>query len=269
MAATAMAAGIMLATPFSAAAAAQPPRVETTRQMMMSSAASDLRVNLNLLTQEHVYLAGAATGASIEGRDADFKAAAAELDQNSIATSKMIGSVYGDDAEKTFLGLWRAHIGFFVDYAKAAAAHDDAGKQQARAKLDGYRADIDAFLTGANPNLAPGSVAELFKPHVEHLTMAIDAQAAGDSTKAYDTLMMAAAQSHMIADPLASAIVAQFPDKFGPTTAMPGMPGMPMQGDGAASNVTNVPSQTMPSHVNASNDTHQGSDQQDDVPDNQ
>lgn len=262
MAATAMAAGMLLVTPLSAAAA-QPPRAETTRQMTASSPAADLRVSMNLLTQEHVYLTGATTGAAVEGRDADFKAAADKLDQNGMALADNIGAVYGPEAHDAFLNLWRAHIGFFVDYTKAAVAHDDAGKQQALAHLDGYRNDIDALLTGANPNLPKGSVAELFKAHVEHLTMVIDDQVAGNSAKASDDLQMAAAQSHMIADPLSSAIIAQFPDKFGQANTMP------MQGDGTASNVTIVQSPPMQTHVNASNDANQGSDQQDDVPDNQ
>jgi hypothetical protein len=254
MAVSALAAGIMLATPLSAAAA-QTTSHESTRQMMTSNPASDLRVSMNLLTQEHVYLTGAATGAAIEGRDADFKAAAAELDQNGVAISKSLGSVYGPDAEAKFLQIWRAHIGYFVDYAKAAAAHDDAGKQKALVNLDGYRNDIDALLTGANPNLPKGSVAELFKGHVEHLTMVIDDQVAGNSQKAYTDLQMAAAQSHMIADPLSSAIVAQFPDKFGPAMDMP------MQGGGMSTTVTNM--LPAPASANGSNDIGQ-SDQQDD-----
>jgi hypothetical protein len=265
MAAAAMTAGLVLMTPLSVAAAAQPPRSETIRHMMASNAATDLRVNLNLLTQEHVYLAGAATGAAIGGREAEFKSAAAELDENTVALSKMIGSVYGADAEQAFLGLWRAHIGFFADYAMGAATKDQAKQQKARADLDGYRNDIDAFLTGANPNLPKGAVAELFRAHVDHLTMAIDAQAAGDATKAYDTLHMAAGQSHMIADPLAAAIIAQFPEKFDAMATVPSMgtPSMATHGPMTSSEIIDEEQ-----HVNASNDTNDGSDQEDDTPTN-
>jgi hypothetical protein len=258
----------MLVTPLSAVAAPGPAPIAT-RQMAQPSMATDLRVNLNLLTQEHVYLAGAATGAAIGGRDAEFKSAAAELDENTVALSKMIGSVYGPEAEQKFLGLWRAHIGFFADYAMGAATNDQAKKQKALADLDGYRNDIDALLTGANPNLQKGSVAELFKPHVEHLTMAIDAQAAGDATKAYDALHMAASQSHMIADPLATASIAQFPEKFGATAAGPGMPTMPTQANpatGSQSAATTSPNQpAQQPGANGSNDTDQEADSQDDT----
>ena len=193
------------------------------RQMMAQDAGTDLRVTLNRLTQEHVYLAGAATGAAIGGRDAEFKAAAAELDENSVAIASGIGSVYGPEAEQQFLGLWRAHIGFFADYAMGAAQSDQAMKQQAMANLEQYRMDVDTLLTGANPNLPKGAVAELFKPHVTHLTGAIDAQAAGNAPMAYDMLHTAAHQSREITDPLVDAIVAQFPERFGAAASAGGM----------------------------------------------
>src|SRR5262249_13409223 len=65
-----------------------------------SPKASGLRTTLNTLFQEHIYLAAAATGAALGGRDAEFKAAAAALDANSVAISKAIGSVYGQGAEE-------------------------------------------------------------------------------------------------------------------------------------------------------------------------
>src|SRR5262249_48831996 len=57
-----------------------------------STKASGLRSTLNTLFQEHIYLAAAATGAALGGREAEFKAAAAALDANSVAISKAIGS---------------------------------------------------------------------------------------------------------------------------------------------------------------------------------
>src|SRR5262245_4416594 len=71
-----------------------------------STKASGLRSTLNTLFQEHIYLAAAATGAALGGRDAEFKAAAAALDANYVDISTAIGSVYGQDAEDTFLHLW-------------------------------------------------------------------------------------------------------------------------------------------------------------------
>jgi len=176
--------------------------------------AANLRVTLNQLGEEHVYLAGYAFAAALGGRTDEFKIAADTTDKNTQELGAAIGSVYGPDAQTKFLALWRAHIGFFVDYAMGAAAKDDAKKQKARADLDGYRNDIDAFLTGANPNLPKGAVAQLFAAHVQHLTTVIDDMVAGDTAGAYDMLFMAAHQTNEIMDPLSGAIVKQFPDKF-------------------------------------------------------
>jgi hypothetical protein len=60
---------------------------------------SDLRTGLNSLFREHVFLAAAATGAALAGRDGEFKAAAGSLDANSVDISKAIGSVYGQGTE--------------------------------------------------------------------------------------------------------------------------------------------------------------------------
>ena len=176
--------------------------------------AANLRVTLNQLGSEHVYLAGYAFAAALGGRSDEFKVAADTTDKNTQELGAAIGSVYGPDAQTKFLALWRAHIGFFVDYAMGAAAKDDAKKMKARADLDGYRNDIDAFLTGANPNLPKGVVAQLFAAHVVHLTTVIDDMVAGDTAGAYDMLHMAAHQTEEIMDPLSGAIVKQFPDKF-------------------------------------------------------
>jgi hypothetical protein len=180
-----------------------------------STKASGLRSTLNTLFQEHIYLAAAATGAALGGRDAEFKAAAAALDANSVAISKAIGSVYGQGAEDAFLPLWRKHIGMVVEYTVGVATNDKAKQEKAVADLIGYTQDFGAFLQSANPNLPKSVVADLVKHHVVTLKAVIDAQAAKDQAKTYTTMRTAAGHMQMIADPLAEAIVKQFPDKFG------------------------------------------------------
>lgn len=176
--------------------------------------AADLRVALNTQLEEHVYLAGFAVTEALLGNTPGFEGGAAALDMNSVELSKSIGTVYGADAEKRFLELWRAHIGMFVAYTQGAATKDQAKKDKAMSDLDGYRKDFDAFLTGANPNLPKGAVADLLVDHVKHLTVAIDTIASGDLQGGFDMLKMAADQSQKIADALAAAIVKQYPDKF-------------------------------------------------------
>ena len=176
--------------------------------------AAGLRTGLNNLLREHVYLAGAATGAALDGRDAEFKAAASALDANSVAISKAVGSVYGSGAESAFLPLWRRHIGFVVDYTVGVATRDRAKQDRAVGDLVGYTDDFGAFLASANPNLPKSVVSDLVKHHVVTLKEVIDAQATKDPAKAYQALRSAAEHMQMIADPLAEAIVKQFPDRF-------------------------------------------------------
>jgi len=175
--------------------------------------AADLRVGLNLLLMDHVYITAQATDQALIGNTAGFNAAAATLDKNTLALGNAIGAAYGDAAKTTFVELWRKHIGFFVAYTQAIAKNDAAGKAKADADLDGYRKDFDAFITGANPNLPKGAVADLLVSHVKGLESMIDAQAAKDPTWP-EKAMTAAGHSQKIADPLSGAIAKQFPEKF-------------------------------------------------------
>lgn len=179
-----------------------------------ASADAALRAALNQKLGEHAYVAGMATGAALGGRDKEFKASATALDANSVEIAKAIGSVYGKTAQDAFLPLWRKHIGFVVDYTTGLATKDMAKSDKAVNDLVAYTQDFGAFLASANPNLPKEAVAELVKTHILGLKDAIDAQAAGDPVKAYAALRMAYAHMSMIADPLAAAIVKQFPEKF-------------------------------------------------------
>lgn len=178
-----------------------------------STKASALRSNLNVSLREHMYLAARATGAALGGRDAEFKAAADSLDANSVDLSKAIGSVYGPDAEKAFLPLWRKHIGFVVDYTTGVATKDQAKADKAVADLTAYTQEIGAFFNAAN-GLPKDAVAKLVSEHVLTLKSVIDAQAAGNQPKVYGDLRIAMAHMPLVADPLAEATVKKFPEKF-------------------------------------------------------
>ena len=183
-------------------------------QPTSTTPAAGLRAGLNALLSEHVYLAAAATNAALAGRQPEFQAAAASLDANSVDVARAIGSVYGPDAEKAFLPLWRKHIGMVVDYTVGAASSDRAKQDRAVSELIGYTQDFVAFLAAANPNLPKAVVADLVKHHVVTLKDVIDAQAAKDQGRAFSAQRTGAGHMQMIADPLAEAIVTQFPEKF-------------------------------------------------------
>jgi len=130
------------------------------------------------LLREHVFLAAAATDAALGGRNTEFQAAAGALDANSVDLSKAIGSVYGPDAEKAFLPLWRKHTGFFIDYTVGVATKDKAKQEKAVSDLVQYTKDFGAFMHSASPALPTNVVADLVKTHVLTLKAVVDAQAA-------------------------------------------------------------------------------------------
>lgn len=186
---------------------------QATQVAATDTKASNLRVALNSLEAQHVDLAAAATRAGFDGSPM-FEASAASLDENSVALSKAVGSVYGPEAEGKFLEIWRSHITFFVNYTVAAKAGDQAGMDKAVSDLNGYVSAISDLLGGAT-GLPKEAVAELVTEHVGLLKEAVDKHGAGDYTGSYAAQQAARDQiTTKIADTLASTIVKQNPDKF-------------------------------------------------------
>lgn len=178
-------------------------------------AGASLRASLTAGLQDHVYLAGIAVeqGVAHGLGSAQFKAAAATLDKNSVALSRAVEGIYGADAGARFLKLWRQHVGFFVDYAAGRATKDAALVAKANRDLDGYRASFGAFLAEANPNLTAEAVSNDLKGHITTLEAAIDSVVA-KKTNAFDLLQAAASHMPGTAQVLAGAIQKQFPERF-------------------------------------------------------
>lgn len=160
----------------------------------VKSPAADLRAGLTSLLQEHTYLAGIAVAtAYTAGADsAEFKAAAATLDANSVALSKAVGSLSDAKHEKAFLELWRAHIGNFVTYAVATKGGDAAGAKAAVKDLMAYTKSAGGFFEEVSGGKLPAAaIAKSLEGHIATLTKAIDDLAAG-SPNAYASLQAAA-----------------------------------------------------------------------------
>ena len=172
--------------------------------------AADLRVRLDNLFGEHAALAMNATNAGVTGSKS-FPAAAKALDENSVALSKAIGSIYGAKAARVFLNgkyMWRAHIKFFVDYTVAKAKKDVPAQNKAVANLKQYTVTFGNFLAGAT-GLSKLAVRNDLLGHVLELKGQLDAYASGNYTKA--ALQYHAAYNHMFmtGDLVAAAIAKQ------------------------------------------------------------
>ncbi len=193
---------------------------EAMEEVMASTddGASTLRAGLTSLLQEHLYLAGITIETAIDAggdlEDPTVVAAAATLDENSVALAGAIGSVAGDENGEAFLGLWREHIGFFVEYTLGRATGDDARADEAVVALDGYKLAAGAFfeeITGGAVTAA--ELGEVLAPHAVTTFAAIDALAAGE-TDAFTKLRAAGQIMPDIAAALSGAIVAALPDQF-------------------------------------------------------
>ena len=180
--------------------------------------ASTLRAGLTSLLQEHLYLAAITLETAVDAggdlEDPAVAAAAATLDENSVALADAVGSVAGPDNREAFLGLWREHIGFFVDYTLGKATGDDAAVEQAKQDLNGYKVASAAFfedITGGA--VTADQVEAALAPHTVTTFAAIDALVAGEAETF--TLVRAAGQEMPpIATALSGAIVAALPDQF-------------------------------------------------------
>ena len=179
-----------------------------------SSKAVDLRVALNQLLQEHLYLATFATGSALGGRTDEFAAAGAALNENGTDIGAAIGGLYGADAKDQFNKIWSAHNGFFVDYTTGVAKKDKAMQDKAVNDLTTvYVPQFADFLSGAT-GLPKDAVTSLTSEHVVTTKAVVDAQAGKDFAATAAADEMAGRHMEKIADPLAMAIVAKLPTKF-------------------------------------------------------
>lgn len=208
-----LAAGAMLLASVGGAVAAPRGGVEAAGALAappeLSSPASELRVALGRLLSEHVFLTIEQIRA-VSADAPDLDAAAAATEANTSDLQAAIASVYGDAAGRSFGEMWRAHIGYFTDYARAGTTNDTAGQECALAALAGYRDDLSKFLASANPNLTAAGAAELLDLHIDQVV----AYQESDFERAFTTGRDAYRHMFHTGDALAEAIVQQFPDRY-------------------------------------------------------
>jgi hypothetical protein len=173
----------------------------------------DLAVSLDRLLGEHALLAILSTRAGLRAAP-DLAVAAAALEDNSAELVAAITSIYGDAAGRGFGDLWREHTGLYLDYVAATRDGDEEARQAAREGLAAYRADFAQFLADANAELSAEALEDVLGIHTGHLLDQVDAYADGDFSGAYAITRHAYAHMAVIGGALATAIAAQFPERF-------------------------------------------------------
>ena len=174
-----------------------------------ATAAANLRAGLDELFREHVNLTGfTVQTAVVSGLTSKNTAMALKaLDANTVALGSAVGSVYGGAAKTAFIKMWRAHIGFFVNYTKGLATHDQALVTKSQKQLAGYKADFAKFL-GQATGLPADAVAADLQGHITTLETAIKAIVT-KSPSAAASLQMAAMHMDGTAAVLAAGIAKQ------------------------------------------------------------
>jgi hypothetical protein len=174
-----------------------------------NTAAAQLYAGLDQLLVEHVDLTANvvqdAVAAKGNLKTPEVKNAVAALGQNTDSLGAAIGSVYGSAAQQQFLKLWRAHIGFFVNYTLGVATKNTAMVNTAKKDLAGYISQFSTFVAGAT-KLPKSAVAADLQGHVSTLETAINAIVAGSPAAGKD-LEMAAMHMNGTAQVLATGIV--------------------------------------------------------------
>jgi hypothetical protein len=173
----------------------------------------DLRLRLVSGLQEHVLLTGAAVAAAADGRAPE---AQAYSDAAGAAADRLGGTLAPSDAAT---GL-TANVGSGVaDRLRSqtvamvsAASGGDRG--QAAQDMDRLRGEIDGLLSGANPLLPPGLLAQQLRASDQPLLTAADAFVAHDYPTAFARLHESLHQAQKPAETVAEAIVDRHPARF-------------------------------------------------------
>src|SRR5207253_304347 len=93
---------------------------------------ADVRVALNLLFQEQLYLSAAAVDAASSARLDELIGVSGALDQNSIALAEIFGAVKGEVAAQTLLDAWRGLVADLVQYGQGGQSVASADLEQRR-----------------------------------------------------------------------------------------------------------------------------------------
>jgi hypothetical protein len=161
-----------------------------------------LRVNLDLLLQEHGYLAAMASGAAIAGRPEEFSAAAKALNDNGSELGAVLGGIFGTEVRTRFNQAWSAQNSQLVDYTGGVIIRDSARQERALANLTESFVPAFTDLVSSVTAIPREDLARAVRDQVLATKAMIDAQAGRDA-KAAEKEVAAARLTQPIGDSLA------------------------------------------------------------------
>jgi hypothetical protein len=176
-----------------------------------TSRAVDLRVSVNDLLQEHLYLATMTTSAAAVGRRAEQTAAARALADNAAAIGTLLSGLFGASAGAQFGKIWSVKNVAMIGYASASTI---AAKQSALSKLSDVTVTQFSVFIQDSTGVAQGVARPVIEAQVAATIKVIDDQrlrslaGLGADDRSADSSM------GTLADLIASAIVAKLPTRF-------------------------------------------------------
>lgn len=175
-----------------------------------SSQAVDLRVSMNSLLQEHLYLATMTTSAATEDRGVEQSAAARALADNADALGRLFSGFFGVSVGTQFDQIWAAKNTAMVGYASASTS---AAKQSALSQLN------DAFVTRFSGFVQESTGLTTLRPAIEAqvattITVIDDQRSRSLAGLATDD-RSADASMEVVADLITGAAVAKLRARFG------------------------------------------------------
>jgi hypothetical protein len=170
---------------------------------------ADVRVALNLLLQEQVFLTAAAMNAASNARLDELIGVTPTLDQNSVLLAQVLGVVKGQATAVALLDAWRGQVADQVAYSRGQPA-------VALADLDRRWASIAGQLAMADFSVAAAD--DLLRRRTQAQLDVADSLIRHDSAEAIRRVRVAAAGSDELARPLAAAIARQLPALAPPPT---------------------------------------------------
>ena len=190
------------------------------------SAAADLRVRIERLTREHVYLAAFMTEAIATGRVKEYQGAVSALDDNGVEFAKELRAQYGEDAQRSYLALWRkyqqqlaayaAQLAFKIPPKTPAKTVAKIKKRTAATLLDlnGFPAQYGPLMSSITPLLNPHRAAKLMTDVLTQIESFIGSQVKKDFAAADLAVRSAAGNAESIGTAIASAMVEDHPAIF-------------------------------------------------------
>ncbi|MFL6218813.1 MAG: hypothetical protein ACJ742_09740 [Actinomycetes bacterium] len=165
-----------------------------------------LRAAFGMLLGEHMQLIIDAQRATFAGAP-EFKAAAAQVNENTAALTKGMGAIVGPKKAEEFQSAWAEHVEGLLDYSTAVASNDEAEKALVREKMRGYGARLALYLSDIVRNELPlEPITQALGEHDQHLVDQTNAYAAKRFDEAQEMEVEGYGQMLGVANTLVGAI---------------------------------------------------------------